>query len=62
MSKFWNYVLQRLCERSTWLGLIGLATAAGVNLYPDQIAAITSAGVAIAGAILTFTADKTPAV
>ncbi|WP_168220225.1 hypothetical protein [Azospirillum thermophilum] len=50
-----RYILDRLSERSTWLGLIALASALGVAVTPDQAAAITSAGTALAGAVGIFT-------
>ena len=53
-----DYILARLKERSTWLGLVTLVTVAGVALSPEQQEAIVAAGVAVAGAISAFTADK----
>ena len=53
----WNWVLDRFKERSTWIGIISIITAAGVVITPEQIEGITTAGVAIVGAILTFTKD-----
>jgi len=60
LKNFLKWVADRLSERSTWLGITGLATAAGLNANPDQVQAVTTLGVAIAGAVLTFTKDKTP--
>lgn len=53
-----KFILDRLKERSTWLGVIGLATAAGVGLTPDQAAAIATGGAAIASAVAAFTPDS----
>lgn len=53
-----QYILARLRERSTWLGLIGLATACGLVLTPDQTAAVVGIGSALAGALASFTPDK----
>lgn len=53
-----KYVLDRLKERSTWLGLVALVTTAGVALDPAQAEAIVSLGVALAGAVAVFTKDK----
>ena len=52
-----NFILARLKERSTWVGIVTIITAAGVTISPEQIEAIAGAGTAIVGAILTFTAD-----
>lgn len=52
-----KFILDRLKERSTWIGIITIITAAGVTISPDQIEAITTAGIAIAGAVAVFTAD-----
>lgn len=53
-----QYVVARAGERSTYLGLIALAAAAGANLSPEFAQAILSAASAIAGAIMIATADK----
>jgi len=52
------FVVARLKERSTWWGILGIVTAAGVSLSPEQVEAITAAGVAIGGLILVLTKDK----
>ena len=53
-----EFVVSRLKERSTWLGLIGIVTAAGVSISPEQTEAIALAGVAIAGVVAVFTKDN----
>lgn len=53
-----RYLLARLKEPSTWRGLILLATAAGIHLSPDQIAALSAVGMALAGAVGAFSVDK----
>ena len=55
-----NFILERLKERSTWLGLVTLATSIGVNLNPDLVMYITSIGTGVAGLILFLTKDKPP--
>lgn len=52
-----TWLLDRLRERSTWLGLTGLATALGVGLDPEATEAIVTGGVAVAGAIAALTSD-----
>lgn len=53
-----EFVLLRLRERSTWLGLISLATAAGLILSQAQQEAVIAAGSALAGLIAALTPDK----
>jgi hypothetical protein len=60
MKNLTNYLLARARERSTWLGLISLATALGLVLSPAQQDAVIASGMAAAGLIGTFTRDKTP--
>ena len=52
-----KFILDRLKERSTWVGLTALVTAAGIGLNPEQLEAITLAGIAVTGVIATFTKD-----
>jgi hypothetical protein len=58
MKDLLKFAIDRLKERSTWLGLTGLLTAVGVTLSPEQSAAIVTAGVAFAGVVAAFTKDK----
>ncbi len=51
MNSILSYVIARLGEPSTWRGLFALLTALGITLHPEQIAAITSLGLAAIGAI-----------
>lgn len=55
-----KWILDRLGERSTWIGIDGFLTAMGVILAPEQSEAIITAGVAVAGVIAAFTKDKLP--
>jgi hypothetical protein len=50
-----QYLFDRLKERSTWLGLIALATSFGVAVSPEQAEAIAVAGTSFAGLIAVFT-------
>ena len=54
-----TYIFSRLKERSTWLGLIALATACGATIEAVLAEQIISAGMAIAGLIGVFTKDTT---
>lgn len=58
MIKIMDYIVARLQERSTWLGLIGLVSAFGLALSPEAAEAIITAGVGVAGAVAVFTKDK----
>lgn len=53
-----NWFLARLCEPSTWRGLVWLMTVAGLSLRPDQAEAIVAAGMALAGLLGVFLADE----
>ena len=53
------YILNRLTERSTWLGVIALATACGATIEAAIAEQIIVAGMAVAGLIGVVTKDKT---
>ena len=53
-----KWIADRAKERSSWLGLITIITAAGVSLNPDVKEAIISLGVAIGGLVAVVTKDK----
>ncbi len=53
-----KYILNRLTERSTWLGVIGLLTACGASLETALAEQIIAAGMAVAGLIGIVTKDK----
>lgn len=55
-----KWIIDRAQERSTWAGIIAIATAAGVSLSPEAKDAIITLGLALAGAVLTLTKDKLP--
>jgi hypothetical protein len=50
-----TFLLNRLAERSTWLGLTAFASAAGVQIQPELAGAITSTGLGVAGIISMIT-------
>lgn len=54
-----RYILNRLTERSTWLGVIALATACGATIEAAIAEQIITAGMAVAGLIGVVTKDKT---
>lgn len=48
-----------LGEASTWRGIVYILMALGIEISPEQQGTIVTAGLAVAGAIATFT--KRPA-
>jgi hypothetical protein len=58
MNKLASYLLARLGEASTYRGIFALLTALGIAIKPDQIAAITSTGLALIGCINVFKKDS----
>jgi aspartate oxidase len=51
------WLAARLKERSTWLGIIALITAAGVKISPALTEQLVTIGAGIAGLVLALTAD-----
>jgi hypothetical protein len=58
MDELLNWVLNRLSEKSTWLGIVGILSAFGVYVSPDLGEAIATAGLAVGSAIALFIKDK----
>lgn len=52
------YLMERLQERSSWLGLIAILTGSGVSIAPELQAGIISIGSGLAGVVGFFTRDK----
>lgn len=52
------FILARLQERSTILGIIGALTTLGINISPAETTLIATIGAAIFSAILIFTKDR----
>lgn len=57
MKDFFAFLLARAKERSSWLGIISLATALGLTLSEVQSEAIIAAGMSLAGVVAVFTSD-----
>ena len=55
-----NWLKNRLKERSTWLGLITLASIAGYSVTDVQRDLIVTIGTTLAALVMTFTTDKKP--
>ena len=58
MKKILSFLLSRAYERSTWLGIVSIATALGLTLSELQSEAVIAAGMSIAGVIAAFTGDQ----
>lgn len=56
MNPFWKrfggYLLQRLGEPTTWVGIVGAATGLGIKLAPQAWDSITSIGLFIASGLM----------
>jgi len=50
-----DIILKYAKQPSTWRGFIAIATGAGLYISPDQVTAIVTAAVALAGVIEVFT-------
>jgi hypothetical protein len=57
MKALINFVISRMKERSTWLGLVGLMASVGITVGPEFQEAIITVGVAVASAIAMLTGD-----
>lgn len=53
-----DYIIERLKEASTWRGIVLVLTSFGLQLSPEQSAAIISIGLGVAGAIGALTPNK----
>jgi len=53
-----DWLMARLRERSTWLGIVSFLTAAGVVLEPEVAEGIVAAGLAIAGIVAAIGKDR----
>ena len=53
-----KWFLNRLCEPSSWRGILALLTGFGVALDPAQMEAIVAAGLALMGVIGAFFPDS----
>lgn len=58
MTLLLKYFLERMRERSTWLGFSSILTALGLTFSPDQSDAVISVGLSLAGLVAVLTKDK----
>lgn len=52
-----KWFVARAKERSTWMGLVAVASAFGVSLSPELAQHIAAVGIALAGLVSTLTKD-----
>lgn len=52
-----KFVVDRMKERSTWIGLVGLLSSVGIALEPSMVEAIASVGVALSAVVMILTKD-----
>lgn len=60
MKSLFFWAIERMQERSTWLGLVGIASSVGIYIKPELASSISQIGVGVASAIAIFTKDKKP--
>jgi hypothetical protein len=60
MNALFDWTIARLSEVSTWRGIIGILTSAGVYVSPDRAAAIIAVGMALIGLINVVRSEKKP--
>jgi hypothetical protein len=55
-----TYIIARLVERGTWLGLIALAGLLGYAIEPDKIEVIAMIGTGLGGLLMVAFSDPAP--
>ncbi|WP_433949978.1 hypothetical protein [Brevundimonas bullata] len=59
MNAILQFVLPRLRERTTYVGLVGILTACGIAVQPEYLEAAIAIGTALSSVILIVTKDQT---
>ena len=57
-QSWYDYMLERLHEPTTYAGIFGMLTALGVAINPDLADAIISCGVGVTGLALIILKEK----
>jgi len=52
-----KWILDRLSERTTWIGLTAILTSTGAVISPELQGAIISTGISVAGLIAIITKE-----
>ena len=58
MNPYIQWIIERGKERTTWLGVIAIASSFGITIAPEMIEHIITAGLAISGLIAIAVKDK----
>ena len=58
MNKSFQYLLDRLKERSTWIGIIAVISASGIEMSVAKTETILALGTGLAGLISMLTKDN----
>ena len=58
MKSLFVWAINRLQERSTWLGIVGAVSSIGIYIKPEMASSISQIGVGISSAIAILTKDK----
>lgn len=53
-----DYLISRLKEKSTWLGMLAIVTSFGVVISPELSAAIGTLGTGLAGLVLVIIKER----
>ena len=53
-----NWILERLKEKTTWLGLFTILATFGISIAPELKEAIISTGLSIVGLVLVLVKEK----
>jgi hypothetical protein len=57
MKVLLHFLRDRLDERSTWVGIVGILSALGIVFTPDQVELVVAAGLAVWGLVEAFLPD-----
>jgi len=57
MKNFWKYLLERLNERSTWIGVITLLMSLGLNVSATVQESVINAGISVSALIIMLLKD-----
>lgn len=57
-ANFTKYLLDRLKEKTTWVGIFSVVVAAGAVISPELQEAISNAGIYVVSAIVIFLKEK----
>lgn len=53
-----SWLFERLSEKTTWLGLVGILSAVGVYMSPDLQNQLVALGIAASGVVAVIVKEK----